>query len=55
MMHGTAINRLTASPLVKRLLWSALQAGIGALATQASTRLARRIWMRVFDETPPDH
>ena len=55
MMHGTAINRLTASPLVKRLLWSALQAGIGALATQASTLLARRIWIRVFDETPPDH
>jgi hypothetical protein len=55
MMHGTATKRLTASPLVKRLLWSALQAGIGALASQASTRLARRIWIRVFDETPPDH
>jgi hypothetical protein len=55
MTHGTAIQRLTASPLIKRLLWSALQAGIGALATQASTRLARRIWMGVFDETPPDH
>jgi len=55
MMHGTAIKRLTASPLVKRLLWSALQAGIGALASQGSTRLARRIWMRVFGEPPPDH
>jgi hypothetical protein len=54
MTGGTAIKRLTATPLVKRLLWSALQAGIGALASQASARLARRIWMRVFDETPPD-
>ena len=55
MTGGTAIERLTASPLVRRLLWSALQAGTGALASQASMRLARRIWMRVFDETPPDH
>ena len=55
MMHGTAIKRLTRSPLVKRVLWSGLQAGIGALASLASARLARRIWMRVFDETPPDH
>ena len=55
MTHGTAIQRLTASPLIKRLLWSALQAGIAALASQASTRLAGWIWMRVFDETPPDH
>jgi hypothetical protein len=55
MTAGTAIERVTRSPLVKRLLWSALQAGIGALASQASARLARWIWMRVFDETPPDH
>ena len=54
-MHGTAIKRLTRSPLVKRVLWSGLHAGIGALAGQASARLARWIWMRVFDETPPDH
>jgi hypothetical protein len=55
MTAGTAIKRLTRSPLVKRLLWSGLQAGTGALASQASTRVARRIWMRVFGETPPDH
>ena len=55
MTADSAIKRLTASPLVKRLLWSVLQAGIGALASQASTRIARRIWMRVFDETPPEH
>jgi hypothetical protein len=54
MTAGTAITRLTANPLVKHLLWSGLQAGIGALASQASARLARRIWMRVFGEPPPD-
>jgi stress-induced morphogen len=55
MTAGTAIKRVTRNQLVKRLLWSALQAGIGALASQASARLARWIWRRVFDETPPDH
>ena len=55
MTHGTAIQRLTRSPLIQRLLWSALQAAIAALASQASARLARWIWIRVFGETPPDH
>ena len=55
MTAGAAIKRLTRSPLAKHLLWSALQAGTGALASKASTRLARQIWMRVFDETPPEH
>ena len=45
---------MTESPLVKRLLWSGLLAGIGALATLASTRLAAVIWMRVFGEEPPE-
>ncbi len=40
--------------LTKRLLWSGLLAGIGALATVATQRLATMIWMRVFDEDPPD-
>ena len=42
------------SPLVKRLLWSGMLAGIGALATIASTRLAAVIWTRVFGEEPPE-
>jgi hypothetical protein len=40
--------------LVKRLVWSGLLAGLGALATIATTRLAAAIWVRVFDEDPPD-
>ena len=42
------------SPLVKRLLWSGLLAGFGALASLASTRVAAMIWMRVFGEEPPE-
>jgi hypothetical protein len=45
---------MTESPLVKRLMWSGLLAGTGALATIASTRLAALIWMRVFGEEPPE-
>ncbi len=45
---------MTESPLVKRLLWSGLLAGTGALATLLSTRLAAIIWTRVFGEDPPE-
>ena len=45
---------MTESPLVKRLLWSGLLAGIGALASLLATRLAAVIWMRVFGEEPPE-
>jgi hypothetical protein len=45
---------MTESPLLKRLLWSGLLAGIGALATLVSTRIASIIWMRVFGEEPPE-
>jgi hypothetical protein len=40
--------------LTKRLMWSGLIAGIGALATIAANRVATTIWRRVFDEDPPD-
>ena len=40
--------------LAKRLMWSGLIAGIGALATIAANRVAVVIWRRVFDEDPPD-
>jgi hypothetical protein len=42
------------SPLMKRLLWSGLLAGIGAVASVATTRAATLIWKRVFDEDPPE-
>ena len=40
--------------LTKRLMWSGLLAGVGALATIVSTRIAAYIWVKVFDEDPPD-
>jgi hypothetical protein len=42
------------SDLVKRLMWSGLVAGLGALAGFATTRLASVIWRRAFGEDPPE-
>jgi hypothetical protein len=40
--------------LVKRLMWSGLLAGVGALSTIVANRIAVEIWTRVFDEDPPE-
>jgi len=40
--------------LVKRLAWSGLLAGFGALATMASARLAAVVYRRMFGEDPPE-
>jgi hypothetical protein len=40
--------------LTKRLLWSGLLAGVGALTTIVANRLATAIWMKLFDEDPPE-
>jgi hypothetical protein len=40
--------------VVKRLIWSGLVAGVGALAAVAANRVAVVIWRRVFHEDPPD-
>jgi hypothetical protein len=40
--------------LVKRLVWSGLLAGLGALASIAVQKAAARIWVRLFDEEPPE-
>ena len=40
--------------IAKRLLWSGLLAGLGALASIATTRVAALIWRRVFGEDPPE-
>jgi hypothetical protein len=39
---------------VKRLVWSGLLAGLGAVASIATTRLAAVIWRRAFGEDPPE-
>jgi hypothetical protein len=40
--------------LVKRLIWSGLLAGFGALASIAASRAAGFAWRRIFDEDPPE-
>jgi len=40
--------------MVKRLVWSGLLAGLGALASIATTKLAATIWRRAFGEEPPE-
>jgi hypothetical protein len=40
--------------VVKRLMWSGLLAGLGALASVATTRVAAIIWRRAFREDPPE-
>ena len=45
---------MSESPLVKRLMWSGLLAGLGALASVATTRAAALIWKRAFGEAPPE-
>jgi len=40
--------------MVKRLMWSGLLAGVGALASILANRVAATVWRRVFDEEPPE-
>ena len=42
------------SDLVKRLIWSGLLAGLGALASVATSKSAALIWRRAFGEDPPE-
>ena len=40
--------------LVKRLVWSGMLAGLGALSTIVANRIATALWQRLFDEDPPE-
>ena len=40
--------------LTKRLLWSGLLAGLGAMASIATARIATAIWRQAFNEDPPE-
>ena len=40
--------------MAKRLMWSGLLAGLGALASIATTRVAAMIWRRAVGEDPPE-
>jgi hypothetical protein len=40
--------------IVKRLAWSGMLAGVGAIASILTTRIAAAIYVRVFGEDPPE-
>jgi hypothetical protein len=40
--------------LTKRLVWSGLLAGIGALTTIVANRIATQVYIKIFDEDPPE-
>jgi hypothetical protein len=45
---------MTENDVVKRLVWSGLLAGIGALASIATTRVAAVVFRRIYGEDPPE-
>jgi hypothetical protein len=45
---------MTDNDMVKRLAWAGLIAGVGALASIVTTRLAAVIYRRLFGEDPPE-
>jgi len=40
--------------IVKRLAWTGLVAGFGALASIVAARMAAVAYQRIFDEDPPE-
>jgi hypothetical protein len=40
--------------LTKRLIWSGMLAGIGALSTILANKIATQLWIKIFDEDPPE-
>lgn len=40
--------------MTKRLVWSGLLAGVGALASILATRIAAILYRRIYDEDPPE-
>jgi hypothetical protein len=40
--------------LTKRLIWSGMLAGVGALTTIVANRIATALYVKVFDEDPPE-
>ncbi len=45
---------MSENDVVKRLMWSGLLAGLGAVASVIVTRTAAVIWRRIYDEDPPE-
>jgi len=48
------MGAVRSNEMVKRLVWSGLLAGLGAVASIATTRVAAIIWRRIYEEDPPE-
>jgi hypothetical protein len=48
------MRAVKSNDIVKRLVWSGLLAGLGAIASIATTRAAGLIWRRIYGEDPPE-
>jgi hypothetical protein len=40
--------------MIKRLMWSGLLAGVGALSSVIAHRIAARVWTALLGEEPPE-
>ncbi len=40
--------------MAKRLIWSGLLAGLGAVASIVTSKAAAMIWRRIYGEDPPE-
>lgn len=45
---------MSSNDMVKRLVWSGLLAGVGAIASIVTARVAAMIWRRIYGEDPPE-
>ncbi len=45
---------MSENDIVKRLVWSGLLAGVGAVASMLTARTAAVLYRRIFDEDPPE-
>jgi hypothetical protein len=48
------MRAMSSNDMVKRLVWSGLLAGLGAVASIVTTRAAGLIWRRLYGEDPPE-
>jgi hypothetical protein len=53
-LRGVCLNlALQMNDVAKKLLWTGLLAGVGAVSSTVTYRVATEIWIRVFKEDPP--
>jgi hypothetical protein len=54
LIRTPRLRAMSDNEMVKRLAWAGLVAGVGALASIITSRVAAMIYRRVFGEDPPE-